>query len=428
MEGLSHNGYPPMPRGRPVSNRLELTPEQITTLKQIAGSRSEELRRVQRAKVFLAAAEGQPQREIAASVGLSVSAVARMLRKALQIGPMMALDDLKRSGRPTVIGVEARTWVKELACTPPKDLPDAPTQALWSMDTLAEYVRKHASEKPFGGELAKASKSTIWSILDSDEIKPHRSRYYLEKKDPDFSAKCHEVLLLYKRVEMELVFRDTLSSSSQPNGAVFVSFDEKPGIQAIGNVHPDRRPSADNSDKLIDRFGDARVVVNDLLMHLEPLRPLWIPVNKHGSQNSLYARKFDEEFFGELPILTFPAGLCSRCIGGEVTDLPWKTNFLKKAYASQRQIVPVFVEGRLSNFFYRVDRIRRMLGVKFNIEMLWLSDEMFSQKGKHFRILVGDPIPVAELQRYGALRDQADYVRKKAYFLENMLLPAENNG
>lgn len=246
MEGLSHNGYPPMPRGRPVSNRLELTPEQITTLKQIAGSRSEELRRVQRAKVFLAAAEGQPQREIAASVGLSVSAVARMLRKALQIGPMMALDDLKRSGRPAVIGVEARTWVKELACTPPKDLPDGPTQALWSMDTLAEYVRKHASEKPFGGELAKASKSTIWSILDSDEIKPHRSRYYLEKKDPDFSAKCHEVLLLYKRVEMELVFRDTLSSSSQPNGAVFVLYDEKPGIQAIGNVHPDRRPSADN--------------------------------------------------------------------------------------------------------------------------------------------------------------------------------------
>ena len=246
MEGLSHNGYPPMPRGRPVSNRLELTPEQITTLKQIAGSRSEELRRVQRAKVFLAAAEGQPQREIAASVGLSVSAVARMLRKALQIGPMMALDDLKRSGRPAVIGVEARTWVKELACTPPKDLPDGPTQALWSMDTLAEYVRKHASEKPFGGELAKASKSTIWSILDSDEIKPHRIRYYLEKKDPDFSAKCHEVLLLYKRVEMELVFRDTLSSSSQPNGAVFVLYDEKPGIQAIGNVHPDRQPSADN--------------------------------------------------------------------------------------------------------------------------------------------------------------------------------------
>ena len=177
------------------------------------------------------------------------------------------------------------------------------------------------------------------------------------------------------------------------------------------------------ADKLIDRFGDARVVVNDLLMHLEPLRPLWIPVNKHGSQSTAYARKFDEEFFGERPILTFPAGLCSRCIGGEVTDLPWKTNFLKKAYASQREIVPVFVEGRLSNFFYRVARLRVMLGLKLNIEMLWLPDEMFSQKGRHFRIFVGDPIPVSELQRYGGLREQAEFVRKKAYFLENMLAP-----
>lgn len=233
-----------MPRGRPVSNQLELTPDQRKSLNQIADSRSEEIRRVQRAKVFLAAADGQPQREIAASVGLSVSAVARMLRKALQIGPMTALDDLKRSGRPAVIGAEARTWVKALACTPPKDLPDGPTQALWSMDTLAEYVRKHASEKPFGQELMKASKSTIWSILDSDEIKPHRIRYYLEKKDPDFAAKCREVLLLYKRVEMEIVFKDTLGSSSQPNGTVFVSYDEKPGIQAIGNIHPDRSPKS----------------------------------------------------------------------------------------------------------------------------------------------------------------------------------------
>ena len=164
------------------------------------------------------------------------------------------------------------------------------------------------------------------------------------------------------------------------------------------------------ADKLIDRFGDARVVVNDLLMHLEPLRPLWIPVNKHGSQNSAYARKFDEEFVGEVPILTFPAGLCSRCIGGEVTDLPWKTNFLKKAYASQREIVPVFVEGRLSNFFYRVARLRVMLGLKLNIEMLWLPDEMFSQKGRHFRIFVGDPIlraaALRRTPRAGRIRTQ----------------------
>lgn len=103
-----------MPRGRPVVNRLELNAEQTATLKAIANSRSEELRRVQRAKAFLGAAAGRSQKEIAAEIGLSVSAVARMLRKALQIGPMMALDDLKRSGRPITIGEEARTWVKSI--------------------------------------------------------------------------------------------------------------------------------------------------------------------------------------------------------------------------------------------------------------------------------------------------------------------------
>lgn len=73
-------------------------------------------------------------------------------------------------------------------------------------------------------------------------------------------------------------------------------------------------------------------------MYLEPLRPLWIPVNKHGAQSASYARKFDEEFFGDLPVLTFPAGLCSRPNGGEVTDPEWKISFLKKAYASAAAI------------------------------------------------------------------------------------------
>ncbi len=75
------------------------------------------------------------------------------------------------------------------------------------MDTLAEYVRQNAADMPFGVELTKASKSTIWAILDDDTIKPHRIRYYLEKKDSDFSAKCREVLLLYKHVEMQIAFK-----------------------------------------------------------------------------------------------------------------------------------------------------------------------------------------------------------------------------
>lgn len=205
-----------MPRGRPIVTPLTLTPEQVTSLTQIANSRTAEHRQVQRARILLGAASGKPQKKLAEEAKLSVSAVARFLRKALQIGPMMALEDLKRSGRSATISDDARTWVRSLACTPPKDLPGGPTQALWSMETLAVYVRKHAEEHHFGDSLGKASKSTIWTILEEGEIKPHRIRYYLEKKDPDFEAKAQEVLLLYKRVEIDLRFIDTLEGSSQP--------------------------------------------------------------------------------------------------------------------------------------------------------------------------------------------------------------------
>lgn len=112
------------------------------------------------------------------------------------------------------------------------------------------------------------------------------------------------------------------------------------------------------ADELVGYFGDARVIVNDLLMHVEPLRPLWIPVNKHGSQCGEYLRRFDEAFASDCPILTFPAGLCSRRRQGVVSDLPWRSNFVKRASSSERRIVPVFVEGELSDFFYRLSNFR----------------------------------------------------------------------
>lgn len=174
-------------------------------------------------------------------------------------------------------------------------------------------------------------------------------------------------------------------------------------------------------DKLLDRFGDVRVVVNDILKVITPLEELWVPVNKHGAQNSECARRFEEAFFGDKPILTFPAGLCSRRIEGKVQDLAWKTNFLKKAYASQRTIVPIFVEGKLSNFFYNLSNIRKALGVKANIEMLWLVDEMFRQHDRHFRIRVGEPIALTELHEVGTLQEQVQYIREKCYALEKEL-------
>ena len=179
------------------------------------------------------------------------------------------------------------------------------------------------------------------------------------------------------------------------------------------------------ADKLIEHFGDVRVVVNDILRHVTPLDPLWVPVNKHGAQSLSYARRFDEAFSGPLPVLTFPAGLCSRKIGGRITDTQWRPSFLKKAKASNRLLVPIFVEGRLSNFFYNLSRTRKALGIKANIEMLWLPDEMFSQKGCHFRMRVGEPIDPASLEGFGSVREQVDEVRRRCYLLEKELKTEE---
>ena len=182
------------------------------------------------------------------------------------------------------------------------------------------------------------------------------------------------------------------------------------------------------ADVLVERFGDARVVVNDLLMHLDPLRPLWLPVNKHGVQRADYARRMEEAYFGDVPVLTFPAGLCSRRMRGTVTDTEWKPNFLKKALAAQRQIVPLFVEGQLSNGFYRMASLRKALGIKLNVEMIRLPAEMFSQQGRHFRIVAGDPIAPADLQRFGSLREQVAEVRRKTYSLQKTLVGGPKNG
>ncbi len=175
------------------------------------------------------------------------------------------------------------------------------------------------------------------------------------------------------------------------------------------------------ADKLIEHFGDVRVVVNDILRHVSPLESLWVPVNKHGAQTAAYALRFNEAFAGPLPVLTFPAGLCSRKIDGRVTDTEWRPGFLKRAAASNRQIVPIFVEGRLSNFFYRLSRLRKALGIKVNIEMLWLPDEMFSQQGRHFRMRVGRPIDPAELAAFGSVRERIEEVRRRCYALEKEL-------
>ncbi len=163
-------------------------------------------------------------------------------------------------------------------------------------------------------------------------------------------------------------------------------------------------------------FGkDIRSISNDLLLFVDPLRPMFLPVNKHGRQSREAVRIFEDTFAGDIPIQTFPAGLCSRRIKGKITDLEWRPSFVKKAIQHQRTVVPVYVEGKLSNRFYNLANIRKFLGIKANIEMLYLVDEMFKQKGKHIVLHIGEPISWQELAEISSPTKSTEYVRSKVY-------------
>jgi 1-acyl-sn-glycerol-3-phosphate acyltransferase len=166
-------------------------------------------------------------------------------------------------------------------------------------------------------------------------------------------------------------------------------------------------------------FPDIKFVVNDFLMHVKPFEPLFIPVNKVGKMNREYAQKINDTYSSDSQILYFPAGLCSRKIKGKITDTQWQTNFLKKAVAHNRDIVPIFFSGRNSNFFYALAKVRKFLGIKFNIEMLFLPHELFKQKNSSFEIWFGDSIPIESITSEKSLREWTDIIREKAYEANN---------
>ncbi len=172
------------------------------------------------------------------------------------------------------------------------------------------------------------------------------------------------------------------------------------------------------ADLMIEHFGGARAVVNDILMNLKPLESLWLPVNTLGRQNPKYARMLDEALEGDLPILMFPAGICSRVFDGKICDPEWKSTFVKRAVASNRQVIPLYVDGTLHKGFYRLYKFRKFFGIKANLEMLLLVDGMFRQKGKNIQMIVGEPISIEELQCFGSPKDQALEVRRRVYNLK----------
>jgi transposase len=213
--------------------KLSLTEEEQVWLELIAQSRTETVSRVERAQFLLKYSQGQSISAIAKGMNTNRPKVERCISKSLQFGLEIALQDLPGRGRPTAIPADAKTWVVDLACRKPKELGYA--QELWTTRLLAKHARRHGPEAGHPS-LRKLGRGTVSKILTAHPIRPHKIEYYLERRDADFEAKMIQVLHVYKQVE---VWRKT----GLPEEVVAVlSYDEKPGIQAISNTAPDLPP------------------------------------------------------------------------------------------------------------------------------------------------------------------------------------------
>jgi putative hemolysin len=166
-----------------------------------------------------------------------------------------------------------------------------------------------------------------------------------------------------------------------------------------------------------ERVGELRFLVNDVLMKITPLNDVFVPINKHGANSRLAAQYLEDQYRSDVQILIFPSGLASRKIHGEVTDTDWKKHFIQKAVEYKRDIIPVHVSGQNSNFFYNLANLRSFLGIKWNLEMFFLSDETFSHRNSHFTITFGEPVPYKRFDRSKTTKEWAEEIRKIVYSL-----------
>ena len=164
--------------------------------------------------------------------------------------------------------------------------------------------------------------------------------------------------------------------------------------------------------------GKIKFLVNDLLMNIPQIASLFIPINKTGKQSRNLPQQVTAAFNSDDHIIMFPAGLCSRKHNGVIRDQEWKKTFLVKSIQSQRDIVPIHFEGQNSDFFYRLANINKLLHIKFNIAMLYLSDEMFKNKNKKFVVTIGKPIPWQTFDNSKKMSEWAQHVQDIVYSLK----------
>lgn len=258
-----------------------------------------------------------------------------------------------------------------------------------------------ASKLPKGRKLPAFIVKYLKRILHQNDVNGFL-REYSHCKGISFATACISNLL---NVTYNAIDKENIDSSKR---YIFVSNHPLGGLDGM---------------VLLDFLGgifdnNVKAQVNDVLLAIEPLAPAFIPVNKYGKQSRELSKNLTEILESDTQILVFPAGLCSRKQGGKIADLEWKKWFVTNAIQYKRDVIPIYFDGKNSNFFYRFAQFRKKIGLKFNIELIYLPDEMFRTKNKRFNIHIGAAIPWQTFDKSKTPKGWAAHVKDIVYNLK----------
>ena len=261
---------------------LPLSDEDKKYLKSLSKTRTIQAQVVDRARILLYKADGVSFDDIAARLNISKRTVRLCISKFNTGGLDAALFDAKRSGRPAEVSDDAKAWIINLACQRPADL--GYSQELWTLAKLHKHIQQHAQQAGFP-RLTTITKAYVQKLLQDNQIKPFKIKYYCEKRDPDFESKMHEVLVVYKQVEMQFDENGNIIVPDDYKLTITVSYDEKPGIQAIANTSKDLRPTGDNGELYRD-YEYKRLGTVSLLAGIDLLTGEAIPLVRDTHKSS----------------------------------------------------------------------------------------------------------------------------------------------
>ena len=280
---------------------IELINDEVEYLQSLIRQRTIQAQVVDRAKILLYKSQEATNSSIAERLDVNINTVKLCLSKFKEGGIQRALFDDKRKGRPVEITDDAVAWIISIACQRPADLGYA--QELWTLKNLHQYVQNHAEEAGYT-RLTTITKPMIQKILKRSEIRPFKIKYYCEKRDPEFETKMHDVLVVYKQVEMQFDEDGNIIVPTDSPMIHTVSCDEKPGIQAIATTSEDLRPTAGNGCVYRD-YEYKRLGTLSLIAGIDLLTGIAVPVvsETHKSSDFITLLKKLDEMYPEGDII-----------------------------------------------------------------------------------------------------------------------------